>query len=282
LANSFDSRAPGIVTRAEFDALRSRVERDLQESGVSQESLTQELFQLQQFITMAQFNQIHNTYSAHDAQFLQARITADKRKEALLIERQSILANPDMDAYYRAIQTHFSSLMVAALGVGSGYISVSQSMESKVADWIGQAISSAFPPAALPMSCFCMGAKYLDKHYREAFLAKIRVFGTTIKEAEELGEEVARLLVRSNFHAKLPISIQKADHDAKALIMAIVKAEPPIPRNQQTAEQLVRTILGDVNYCPDPLPSVAADPAKNCQPTFSSRFLNWPYSCNIE
>jgi hypothetical protein len=214
--NSSSGDDPMVLTRAEFDALRTRAERDIRKSDISRESLTQELFHLQQMITVVQVNS--SNCSAKDAQILQTRIAADKLKEARLLEQQTILADTDMDAYYRAMKTHFSSLMVAALGIGSGYVSVSRSTEAAAAEWVGQAIASVFPPAALGATLCCFLVQRLDNHYRKDFLKRVRVLGTTLKESEELGEEIARLFVRAHFHAQQKMSMKQADHDALRVI----------------------------------------------------------------
>lgn len=193
--------------------------------------------------------------SSEERRRLRARIADDKRSENLLIEHQNILMNPSLKGYYHALQTHVSELMVASLGVGSGYIPVDNSKSAKAVEWICCAISSVFPGVSIATSVISSGASYLDAHYRKLFLDKIRVLGATITEAEILGEQVARLLVRAHYHAGHEISALSAEHDAKALIAVIVRAEIPFIRDKETATRLVDAIWGDTAfYCTDPIP----------------------------
>ena len=79
------------------------------------------------------------------------------------------------------------------------------------------------------------------------------MLGTTITEAEVLGEEVARLLVRAHFNAKHKLHAKQAERDAQAMITAIVSATPPFSRNADTATDLVKAIWGEKCPCLDPI-----------------------------
>lgn len=75
--------------------------------------------------------------------------------------RQAILRNHEQGAYYQTMQTHISELMVASLGIGSGYIDVNNSKGSKAVNWICRAISSAFPGASVATTIAGSGITYL-------------------------------------------------------------------------------------------------------------------------
>lgn len=199
------------------------------------------------------------TLSSEEKRRLRARIAADKLTEALLIERQNILMNPSLKIYYHALQTYISELMVASLGVGSGYIPVDNSKGTKIVGWICCAISSVFPGVSIASSMISTGASYLDAQYRKSFLDKVSVLGVTVTEAEILGEQVARLLVRAHYHAGHGFSAQSAENDAKALIAMIVRAEIPFIRDEETSTRLVEAIWGGASsYCAEPIPSQKA------------------------
>lgn len=223
-------------------------------SPASLETLEQELVMLQQ--RLAQSNITTTLFSTNDTAMLRARVAQDRHDEALLIERKTIKMQPELETYYQAIQTHFSALMVASLGVASGYIDVNHSTAAQAVDWIGKALGFAFPTHHVDAiaTVVSAGVNFLDGKYREKFLEKIKIFGTTITEAEILGEQVARLLVRAHFYAEIPLSLEKAEKDAQALIQVIVKADPPLVRNETSAEVLVKAIMGNQNICTELLP----------------------------
>lgn len=192
-------------------------------------------------------------FSLEEKYALQARIAVDSETNKYLAERQYIASQMELKLYYQTIQTHFSALMVASLGIGSGYVSIRDGMATQVIGWVGKAIASVFSPAALVTTILEEGVRYLDAKYREAFLLKVRVLGITITEAEILGEQIARFLVRAHFHAENVLSIQQAELDAQALIMAVIQADPPILRDEKTAEKILQLIWGDATYCIQPL-----------------------------
>jgi len=188
-----------------------------------------------------------------DMSTLYKRLATDKAAESVFLEQQWILSNPNQAHYYQAMQTHFSELMVASLGIGSGYIEVKNSQASQVIGWICMAVSSAFPGASVATAVIQGGVSYLDKQYRQAFLSKVRVLGATVHEAEVLGEEVARFLVRAHVHAGTSLSAQKAEQDIVTLIRCILTAETPMVQNEPIALKLFQAIWGDSAYCIDPL-----------------------------
>jgi hypothetical protein len=198
-------------------------------------------------------SQLISAFTPQERIMLQSRITADQRSVQLLLEREAIQSNAIYAEYYSAIQAHFSGLMVASLGVASGYISVKNSQSTIAVDWVCTAVSSAFPGASLVTTGVNAGVKILDAANRKLFLAQIGVLGTTITEAEVLGEEVARLLVRAHFNAKHKLHAKQAERDAQAMITAIVSAAPPFSRNADTATHLVKAIWGEKCPCLDPI-----------------------------
>ena len=262
------------LSRAEFETLMVRVQRDARPE-ISLTSIEQTLLDLQQ--RMSGFHtQITTTFSLDERRILQARISADQITAHLLIERRTIHSNKAYEAYYLAIQMHFSGLMVASLGIGSGYVDVTNSQAATVVGWICTAISSVFPGASIVTSMISAGVNYLDAQYREVFLEKVKIFGTTITEAEVLGEQVARLLVRAHVHAKNELSLSQADKDAKELIHVIVKASQPLVRNETAAESMVKAILGHKKVCLDPLPAQVVQlplPPAPLKPPKPTRFL---------
>ncbi|MBP9726696.1 MAG: WD40 repeat domain-containing protein [Gammaproteobacteria bacterium] len=239
------------LSEPELEALTKEQERFAKRLEVPLEVLEQQLATLQQRLALSN---VTTSFSTKETAMLRARAIQDQHDEELLLERRTIRLQCELEAYYQAIQTHFSALMVASLGIQSGYINVSRSQAATVVGWICTAISSAFPGASIATSAISSGVTYLDAQYREAFLGKLRLFGTTVADTEVLGEQVARLLVRVHVHAKTKPSLPQADKDAQAMIMAIVSANPPMVRNETTAETLVKAIFGNKNVCIDPLP----------------------------
>ena len=202
-----------------------------------------------------------SSFSEDDRCIIYMMLAQHKQNQILLIERETIRNTPTHEAYYGDIQRRFSALMVAAQGIGAGYIDVSNSTTATVSGWaigaIAAAISIAFPPAALvapgAASALTNGVNILDARYRKEYLKKISIFGVTITQAEVLGEQVARLLTRAHLHAKHALSTGQAERDSIAMIHAIVSGKP-IPRDEKTAEKILRGIWGSATYCIDPLP----------------------------
>jgi len=182
-----------------------------------------------------------------------------------LQERYTIEQEGDRKAYYYLIQTHISELMVASLGVGSGYIDVNKSQAGKAVGWVCDALSSAFPGVSTFTTIVNMGVSYLDTRYRGFLLDKIRIFGHTITESERLGESIARLLVRAHYYAGTSFSSNQADIDAKGLIKVIVKANPAFEKTPDLAVRLVKALFKR-SPCLDPLPSIYVAPKKSPAP----------------
>ena len=107
-------------------------------------------------------SQLTSAFTPQERIVLQSRISADQRSVQLFLEREAIQSNPIYAEYYSAIQAHFSGLMVASLGVASGYISVKNSQSTIVVDWVCTAVSSAFPGASLVTTGVNAGVKFLD------------------------------------------------------------------------------------------------------------------------
>lgn len=202
-----------------------------------------------------------SSFSEDDRCIIYMMLAQHKQNQILLIERETIRNNPTHEAYYGDIQRRFSALMVAAQGIGAGYIDVSNSTTATVSGWaigaIAAAIAIAFPPAALvapgAASALTNGVNFLDARSRKEYLKKISIFGVTITQAEVLGEQVARLLTRAHLHAKHALSTGQAERDSIAMIHAIVSGKP-IPRDEKTAEKILRGMWGSATYCIDPLP----------------------------
>ena len=241
------------ISRENFETLTKQLEKSEKRYAISLEMLEEK-------ITVCKQKLMPSALSYEDGEVLQLHLAKYRKKEALLLERRTILSNPTWEAYYRAIQIHFSGLMVASLGIGSGYVQVSQSKKAKAFKYVASAIGFAFPThhVSVITSVASDAVNFLDVRARKDFLAKINVFGQTVTEAEILGEKVARFLLRSRVHAGNDISPEQADKDAEALIKAILQASEPIARNKSTAHKLLQMIFGDIPYCIDPLPIAAA------------------------
>lgn len=206
-------------------------------------------------------------FSEEDRCIIYILIAHHKENQNLLIERETIRRNPAHEAYYGDIQRRFSDLIVAAKGVCSDYIDVSNSTTTTVSGWaigvIAAAVSIAFPPAALvapgAASALTSGVSFLDARYRKEYLKKINIFAVTTTQAEVLGEQVARLLIRAHLHAEHSLSPELAKRDSTAIIRAIIGGKP-IPRDEKTAEKILKAIWGSAPYCIEPLPVVTGTP----------------------
>ena len=90
-----------------------------------------------------------SSFSEDDRCIIYMMLAQHKQNQILLIERETIRNTPTHEAYYGDIQRRFSALMVAAQGIGAGYIDVSNSTTATVSGWaigaIAAAISIAFP-----------------------------------------------------------------------------------------------------------------------------------------
>ena len=237
------------ISRKDFEALTKQLEKSEKRYAITVEMLQEKIDACEQQL-------MPSAFSSEDMEAWQAHLTKYRKKEALLLERQVILSNPIWEAYYRAIQIHFSGLMIASLGIGTGYVPVNNSKQAKAFKYVAAAIGFAFPThhVSVITSAASDAVNFLDARARKDFLKKINVFGCTQTEAEVLGEKIARLLLRARVHAGNDISPEQADRDAAALIKAILQASEPIARNKNTALKLLQMILQDMPYCVDSLP----------------------------
>lgn len=194
---------------------------------------------------------------ASDLDFLETRklkamVKAGNTQEMLELERQAILKNTQQRAYYQAMRMHISELVVAAVSIESGYLDVNHSAGAKAVRWICDAMSSAFPGFSTVTSLVKGGVSHLDATYRKHFLKTIRVLGPTVSDADVLGQEVARLLVRAYFHAERPLSVKAAEQDACMLVTGVIQTEA----DAFTAIELFHFVWKDAPYCIDPISSI--------------------------
>lgn len=191
---------------------------------------------------------------ASDLDFLETRklkamVEAGNTQEMLELERQAILKNTQQRAYYQAMRMHISELVVAAVSIESGYLDVNHSAGAKAVRWICDAMSSAFPGFSTVTSLVKEGVSHLDATYRKHFLKTIRVLGPTVSDADVLGQEVARLLVRAYCHAERPLSAKAAEQDACRLVTGVIQTEA----DAFTAIELFHFVWKDAPYCIEPI-----------------------------
>lgn len=275
-----------VVTRVEFEARLSRIEFDAMSSQmrnfekqleVPLEAQQAELACLRNHIEQlrieAQLNR-NNTglgflSNNNNIEKIEQLIKQQEDRTHYLEEQTIIRQRPAADAYYRDIQTYFSGLMVASLGIGSGYLAVTQGPEATIIGWIADAIASAFPVVGTVANFLKAGVNCIDEYYRLKFLERVREFGTNMTEAEIFGEKIARSLVRAycqnryrtidenTQQCSLWISVQAAKidaaKDAKAIITAIANIDPKkdhIRRNETAAQRLLFKEIGFIGELP--------------------------------
>ena len=258
------------ISREDFETLTKQLEKAEKRCAISLEMLDEKIKACEQQL-------MPSAFSSEDIEAWQAHLAKYRKKEALLLERQTILSNPTWETYYRAIQIHFSGLMIASLGIGTGYVQVSNSKKAKAFKYVASAIGFAFPThhVSVVTSAASDVVNFFDARARKDFLKKINVFGNTQTEAEILGEKVARLLLRARVHAGDDISSEQADRDAEALIKAILQTTVPIVRNKSTAHILIKMIFGYAPYCASlPLHVVSTKPA--CSSKLTQSYMHPP------
>ncbi|PJD95433.1 MAG: hypothetical protein CK426_04255 [Legionella sp.] len=169
---------------------------------------------------------------------LNAWATASKLNNS---EHELIKKNDAFFSYYNQFKRRIFEMTIASLGIGSGYIELTQSQFASVSAWIIKAVGALFAPASLPASVIESGIFYLDSIQRKNLLQKFNFLGNGFAETDEFADNLALNLVRARVHADLPLSIEHADLDAETFIQLVIDTESI---SQETPyEELIASIL---------------------------------------